>query len=99
MIKVENIESNKGNRIPNQFIIHLEEGVLFQSYDSPIVFRTYNGNVFLDENNWNYSITTSKYRSIFLNESTKETKQKIDSGRYQLVDLTRAKLGKLNIWQ
>jgi len=29
--------------------------------------------VFLDEKYWNYSRTTAKHRSIFLNESTEET--------------------------
>ena len=36
---------------------------------------------------WNYSVTTSKYRNQFLNETTKETQAKINSGEYKLVDL------------
>ena len=36
--------------------------------------------VVLDKTYWNYSVTTSKYRNQFLNESTKETQAKINSG-------------------
>ena len=43
--------------------------------------------IVLDKTYWNYSVTTSKYRNQFLNESTKETQAKIDSGEYKLVDL------------
>ena len=37
---------------------------------------------------WDYSVTTSKYRNIFLNENKKETEKKIKSGEYVLTDLT-----------
>ena len=43
--------------------------------------------IVLDKTYWNYSVTTSKYRNQFLNESTKETQAKINSGEYKLVDL------------
>ena len=86
--KVMNMKSNKGNDIPNQFIITTEEGRYFQSYNSVIAFKPYNnGQVLLDCSDWNYSTTTSKYRNQFLNETTKETQKKIDQGIYKLVDL------------
>jgi hypothetical protein len=33
--------------------------------------------VYLDENKWDYSVTTGKYRNIFLGETRKETQKKI----------------------
>jgi len=47
----------------------------------------FTGGVILDKKYWNYSKTTSKYRNKFLNETTKETQAKIDSGEYVLKDL------------
>jgi hypothetical protein len=85
--KVQNMQSNKGNNIANQFII-VEEGVAthFQSYDSMIV-KVKAGKTYLDEKYWNYSRTTGKYRNIFLNETKKETERKIKSGEYILTNL------------
>lgn len=86
-IKVKNMTSNRGNAIPNQFIITTDEGKYFQSYGSVIVFIPRNGKIKLDINTWDYSQTTSKYRNMFLNEDTKETKKCIKDGTYELVDL------------
>jgi len=96
-MRVENMTSPKSYvKVANQFIITEMVGdnikkEYFQSYKSMIVFRkTYaDGRVLttLDVNKWDYSRTTSKYRNIFLAETTKETKAKIASGEYVLVDL------------
>ena len=43
--------------------------------------------MYLDENKWDYSVTTGKYRNIFLNETEKETEAKIKSGEYILSNL------------
>ena len=84
------MRNNNGNKVPNQFIIEDDNGSeYFQSYDSMIVKRDEDGEISLDWNYWNYSRTTSKYRNIFLNETTQDTKRKIDSGEYRLVDLNR----------
>ena len=80
-MKVENI-----NGRPNQFRIRTDKGWNFQSYNSTIVVIE-DGQVFLDEIYWNYSVTTSKYRNIFLCETTKETEAKIKSGEYKLKNL------------
>ena len=40
--------------------------------------------IYLDENYWDYSVTTGKYRNIFLNETKKETEKKIANGTYEL---------------
>ncbi len=86
-IKVRNIESNKGNKIPNQFGITMSNGTeIFQSYDSVIVKRT-RKNTYLDRDYWDYSVTTGKYRNIFLRESRAETEQKIEDGVYKLANL------------
>ena len=86
-LKVKNMMSNNGNFVPNQFEISTSEGRYFQSYDSVIVFINNNGKVFLDENDWDYSRTTGKYRNIFLGEHIKETRKKIEKGEYELIDL------------
>ena len=85
---VKNMTSAKGNFIANQFIITDHSGArYFQSYNSVIVQIDKTGQVFLDAYYWNYSRTTSKYRSAFLGECTKETQARIDSGEYVLTDL------------
>jgi len=89
-MKVSNMTSNKGTTIPNQFIINTPNETFFQSYSSIIVKTTFeNGKrvVYLDENKWNYSVTTSKYRNLFLGETTKETQRKIKEGVYILTNL------------
>lgn len=98
-MKVTNIKSSNGNAVPNRFIIsdiHVTvDGILlvdcdvFQSYDSIIAVRDLTGRIFLDEKYWNYSKTTSRYRSQFLGETTKETQAKIDNGTYKLVNLNK----------
>lgn len=87
-IKVLNLKSNKGNYVPNQFVIIADSLAYLQSYDSIIaLIDMKNNKVFLDKEYWNYSRTTSKYRNIFLNENTKTIKNKVDSGEYKLINL------------
>lgn len=86
-IKVRNMESPRSYRsVANQFIIDTDEGRYFQSYSTIIAFVK-GDKVVLDENKWNYSVTTAKYRNQFLRLTTKETQAKIDSGEYELADL------------
>lgn len=86
-IIVSNMHSTNGNLVPNQFKIYTSEGSYFQSYRTVIVFIDNNGKVFLDENSWDYSKTTSKYRNLFLNKNTQEIKQLINEGEYKLKNL------------
>ena len=88
-IKVENMTSPKtGNPVANQFMIRMSNGTtFFQSYDSVIAKVTKSGNVTLDRNTWDYSVTTTKYRNEFLRENTAITRKKIESGEYKLSDL------------
>ena len=69
-------------------------GTMFQSYDSNIVFVAQDhgkagivSQVFLDERYWDWSKTTGKYRNDFLGEGIAETRKKIESGEYKLVNL------------
>ena len=88
-MKVENMKSNRGNSVPNQFIIYSDDGIYFQSYNSIICKRTEN-KVFLDSYYWDYSHTTAKYRRDFLNgEGVEATRKKIKSGEYILTDLNK----------
>ena len=45
--------------------------------------------IYLDENYWDYSHTTGRYRNQFLNETKRETQAKIKSGEYMLVNLNK----------
>ena len=86
-MKVSNMVSSKGNDVPNQFTIQSEFGHTFQSYKSIIAFIDNTGKVTLDEYYWNYSRTTSKYLSMFLECSTSAIKLRIKDGTYKLANL------------
>lgn len=86
-IKVKNMQSPKGNTIANQFVIYANNGKYFQSYNSVIALIDNNNNIVLDEYYWDYSITTSKYRNIFLGETTEQTRYQIEIGNYKLKNL------------
>ena len=98
-MKVQNITSNNGNKIANQFIITDNDNgnkkEYFQSCNSMIVKKIYDHlgcdvvETFLDQKYWNYSNTTGKYRNIFLNETIKDTRAKIKNGTYILTDLNK----------
>ena len=88
-MKVENMTSNNGNNIPNQFVIVNNGRTYFQSYNSIIACKNTSGKIELDEYYWDYSKTTGKYRNIFLGENKSETQKKIDSGVYILTNLNK----------
>ena len=87
-MKVENMTSSSGNKVANQFIIHADNGCYFQSYETVIAFKPFGvKRIQLDRAAWDYSVTTGKYRNIFLGEKKKDTERKIASGEYELVHL------------
>jgi hypothetical protein len=88
-MNVQNMTSNNGNKIPNQFIIQAPDGLYFQSYRTVIAFKPLAGPLHLDRDRWDYSRTTSKYRNIFTGLTTKETERRIKSGEIVLVDLNK----------
>ena len=73
----------------NQFEIHLGENYYFQSYDTIIAMRDYEGNVYLDNHMWDCSRKTGTFRNIWLDETINETRKKIKSGEYKLVNLNK----------
>lgn len=81
--EVQNLKTQSGNEAPNQFILYFEHGSIFQSYRSVIAVK-YRDKTYLTDD-WNYSRTTSKYRTWYLNESTKDTRDKINNGRYKIL--------------
>ena len=80
-----------GKAVANQFEIHTDDGVYFQSYQSIIAFvpAVSDGTkkTQLDSHFWDYSVTTNKYRNQFLALSSKEIKAKIDNKEFELVNL------------
>ena len=93
-ITVENMQNRMGKPVINQFIIkQIDREIkrtIFQSYKSIIAVKVDNGDTFqiyLDNDTWDYSSTTGRYRNVFLNEDIHETRKKIKSGEYLLVDL------------
>jgi len=89
-MRITNMLSSNGNEVPNQFVIKQDNGdVAFQSYQSIIAIKRNDGTIVLDINKWDYSVTTGKYRNQFLNETKKETLNKIKNGIYKLEDLNK----------
>ena len=92
MARFENIISNNGSVIPNQFIIYEDNGdITFQSYHS-IICQIRGGALGFDKvvvfgSDWDYSTTTSKYRNQFLMDnglsilaSTRDIKEALERG-------------------
>lgn len=90
-IKVQNMQSVRGNLVPNQFVVTTSKGRYFQSYQTVIAFRPSKpgAKIQLDRDAWDYSRTTGKYRNIFLGETKKETERKIADKVYLLRDLNK----------
>lgn len=90
-VRVRNMRSPRtGSPVANQFIIFTAFGDYFQSYESVIACRDNQGQWWLDENKWDYSVTTSKYLNEFLGVDTAEKKRRIKSGYYKFADLNSA---------
>ena len=60
-----NLINDKGNAVPNHFIIYTPKATYFQSYQSVVAKIDKNSNLILSEN-WDYSNTTRKHLYIFL---------------------------------
>jgi hypothetical protein len=89
-IQVQNMVSRNGNDVPNQFEIFTKTAKYFQSYSKIIAkIRLKDRQVYLDKNYWDYSKTTGKYRGYFLREGIAETRKKIETGEYKLVNLNK----------
>ena len=90
-MKARNMTTTNGNKALNQIII--TDGTRseqFQSYETIIIDKTSIGGklvVTLDVDSWDYSVTTGRYRNLYLGETKKETQKKINSGEYKLAKL------------
>ena len=88
---IQNMTSQNGNKIANQFIVTLPENVtVFQSYNT-VIAQNRNGKIVLDSKALEYSATTTKYLKQFLNtsDSKKQLQDKIKNGFYQVEDLNK----------
>ena len=81
------LETKFGNKPQNQEIRYTDKGMLFVSYDTKIVLIPHEGKIQLDSQYWDYSATTGYYRNQVLGEGIAETRKKIESGKYELVNL------------
>ena len=67
--------------------IYTDDGVYLQSFNTIIAYHPHKGQIVLDTNKWDHSVTTSKHRNHFLNEIKKVTERKIKDGTYLLASL------------
>lgn len=67
-MRVENIVSNNGNNIANQFIIRGDGVITFQSYQSEIITLDSDLKIIFVGDDYDYSVTTGKYRNIFFRD-------------------------------
>lgn len=71
-MKVKNMRNNNGNTIANQFVImDMENGrntITFQSYDSTIVCIDYHNETITVFPDYDYSMTTGRYRNKFMHD-------------------------------
>ncbi len=81
-MNVRNIENNKGTAVKNQFVLTDYDKKVFQSYRSKIATYkesvTESNKLYLENDMWDYSVTTRRHFKTFINEETPftyETKQ------------------------
>lgn len=85
--KVRNMQSSRGNDVPNQFIIDDGKKEVFQSYRSIIAMKK-DGKIYIDATYWDYSRTTLKYLHIFLGtESVGDIVLRVKSGELAFANL------------
>lgn len=91
--KVRSLCSPKtGREVPNQFVIFIGDREYFQSYSSIIGYidrsdKSGSVEIVLDENYWDYSRTTTKYRNEWLGWDTAKTRENIAKGVIKLANL------------
>ena len=80
-MRVENMTTTAGNKVANQFVVHTDEGRFFQSYDSMIAFIPKDGGPIQLGADWDYSVTTGRYRNQFLNCDKAQILEMLEDGR------------------
>jgi hypothetical protein len=81
--RVQQMETQTGNKVSNQFIVYCNDKIVFQSYNSIIAIKYDDGRIVLGSD-WEYSTTTGKYRNQFLGEGIADTREKIENGTYSI---------------
>lgn len=86
---ITSIINSRGNAVPNQFVIDDDKGQTFQSYRTIIANISPAGVVTLDENSWDYSVTTLRHLKTFLGTTASKAVicKRIDSGEYNTSNL------------
>ena len=88
MLKIMNMQTDRDNYAPNQFIIYTNEGKWFQSYTSMIAFVPKNNSVIHIGGDYDYSRTTMKYLCKFLRvDSITDVRDRLADGRAIQADL------------
>lgn len=97
-VSVKPMYSRGGNPCANQQIMSDPHGETFVSYGTKIAYRSHEKygvgsekrhKIILDENYWNFSRTTGKYRNEFLGFGTEDCRKGIKDGTIKLANLNR----------
>ena len=72
-----------GEAVKNQVVINMDNGQVFQSYSSTIAIK-HKGVIYLT-NDFDYSVTTSKYLKQFCGKSAKEIKAELKENNKKFV--------------
>ena len=69
-MKVKHMRNENGNKVANQFVIMDEKHntITFQSYNSEIICIDYHNETITIFSDYDYSVTTGKYRNKFLRD-------------------------------
>ena len=92
-VSVRSMTSNSGNTNPNHQIITEPHGEVMVSYGTKICFMSFDSNkegkkrIILDENYWDYSTTTGRFRNQFLGMGIQECREGIKDGSIELSNL------------
>ena len=77
-ITVENMKTNKGTIVPNQFLLTFENGKMFKSYDSVIGIKIDGWYYFSDKHA--FSRTTNRFSTIFCGVDKRTRESRLESG-------------------
>ena len=89
----EALKTRNGDDAKNQFKVHKDDGVYFESYGTIIAKRGTRGHITLDMCYWDYSITTLQYLKQFLgleDSTTAEIQSRIDSEMYKTANFNKS---------
>lgn len=67
-VSVEQMINDRGNGAMNQFVIHDDGLLMFQSYHSLIAVVDYSNRTVFVGSDYDYSTTTGKHRNIFFRD-------------------------------